>query len=137
MNLGPTIHGIALRVLLLVGLCGPPSSEASLEAEFPIAPGQTVSIRSETLKMRFTSVVADSRCPKGEQCIVAGNAEILLELEAKDSETLSVSLNTLNEPREARFGTYAVRLIRLDPAPVMNQTIDPAKYIATLFVQKL
>jgi hypothetical protein len=136
MNLQSVIHGIALPALLLMAPGGQPTAEASLEGEFQIAPGQAVSVRNETLKVRFESVIADSRCPKGEQCISAGNAEILIQLEAKGLEAKSFRLNTSNEPREVDYGGYGVRLVTLDPVPIMNRTVDPAKYLATLLVRK-
>ena len=137
MNLEPAIQGIALRALLLTAPCGQPHAEPALNEEFQIAPGQTVSIRNETLKIRFESVIADSRCPKGEQCISAGNAEILVKLEAKGLEAQSVRLNTSKEPREVDYDGYGVRLVTLDPVPISNRTIDPTKYLATLLVKKM
>ncbi len=131
------IRAIALQALLLMAPCGQSHAEPSLKEEVRIAPGQTVSIRNETLKIRFESVIADSRCPKGEQCISAGNAEILIELEAKGTQVQSVRLNTMNEPREVDYDGYGVRLVTLDPVPISNRAIDPTKYLATFLVKKM
>lgn len=87
------------------------------------------------LTIRFLSVLNDSRCPIGVQCVWAGNAEIELELTGSVIE--SVGLNTGSQfPRTYTFEGYTVTLQDLKPQPSSGQTVDEASYIAVLSVDK-
>lgn len=105
-----------------------------LDQEFSVKIGQRTEIKTEELQIKFTSVLEDSRCPKGEQCIWQGNGKIELELVRAKNESASVSLNTASGPSEADYQGYRIRLTALNPYPVMNQAIPQENYEATLVV---
>ena len=46
----------------------------SLGQEFSLRIGRKVTLRDTELKIRFVSVIEDSRCPKGVNCVWQGNA---------------------------------------------------------------
>jgi len=122
--------------LILSGVCAHSDDVRSvtLNQEFNIKVGQRVEVKTEKLQIRFTTVLEDSRCPKGAQCIQAGNGKIELELVREKNDPASVSLNTDSGSSEADYQGYTIRLIALNPYPVVNQSIRQEEYEATLVV---
>lgn len=94
---------VVVVVLLLVSLCGcvrqsgggevPSGGGPELGREFTIERGREVEIAGEGLTVRFVSVVSDSRCPKGAECIWEGYARILVRLGKEGEDAASVRLN--------------------------------------------
>lgn len=133
-------------LLLLLNFClgnnsnqtGKDSSarEAALNQEFKIGLGEDVVLKGEDLIMRFLSVLEDSRCPKGEQCITGGKGRIELRLKKLQKEPSTLELNTSSESQEATYEGYEVKIVALDPYPKMGGNIKPADYILTLVVRK-
>jgi hypothetical protein len=129
--------GLVFSALILLSPCGQEAPEARLGEELSLKSGQTGRVRGEKLLIRFLSVTQDSRCPKGEQCITAGNGQIALELSTDAFEPKSFFLNTSAEPGEVAYGGYGVRLVSLTPYPITGRTFEPAEYVAILIVHKL
>jgi len=112
-------------------------SNVSLDKEFQLRVGQEVSVRETNLKIKFISVVEDSRCPAGADCIWQGNAGIRLELKKSDKEKVSVTLNTNLPPQETQYHEYTMRLVKLNPYPQSEKTITPDQYEATLIMSEV
>ena len=108
----------------------------SLNQEFDLKIGQEVKIEGEDLKVGFSSVGADSRCPQGVTCVWAGNAKIGLRLQKGNNQSASVELNTGVDPRRNSYMGYEVRLAALRPHPKVNTTLNKKSYVATLIVSK-
>ncbi|MBD0325805.1 MAG: hypothetical protein ICV68_05205 [Pyrinomonadaceae bacterium] len=126
-------------VLLMIGWTTDPSSKvkrAELGREFTLKVGEQVSIREAGLKISFSLVKEDSRCPKGVNCIWAGNGKILLKVSKGKGKAATVELNTGIEPRQHRFQDYDIKLVSLDPYPEQNVNIERSRYVATLLVNK-
>jgi hypothetical protein len=88
---------------------------------------------TNNLRIRFNSVLGDSRCPTGVQCPWEGNAEILLELTGGSPET--VHLNTGGMfPRTETYNGYTITLQDLKPRPAQGVQIDESQYTAILFI---
>jgi hypothetical protein len=109
---------------------------ASLGEEFSLRMGKKVSLRDTKLKIRFASVIEDSRCPKGVECVWQGNAKGRFELSGIKRKPSTVLLNTGIEPKEAEYSGYTVRLVKITPEPKSGQRINVRKYEATLVVIK-
>ena len=90
----------------------------------------------DKIKVKFLSLVEDSRCPEGVNCIWAGNAKILVEISNKRQKE-KFEINTNLGPKGATFGGYAVNLTDLSPTPKQGKTIDKKSYIATFEVNRL
>jgi hypothetical protein len=126
-------------LFLMTGWTTDPSSKvkrAELGREFTLKVGEQVSIREEGLKISFSLVKEDSRCPKGVNCIWAGNGKILLQVSKGRGKAASVELNTGIEPRQLRFQNYNIKLVNLDPYPEKDVTNRRERYVATLVVSK-
>lgn len=89
------------------------------------------------LKIRFVSLVEDSRCPADVNCIWAGNAKIKIEVRKYGSATKTFELNTNLADKTARFENYEIMLVSLAPHPRSNIRINQRSYTATLSVTKL
>ena len=108
--------------------------------EFTIKVGRTVTLKGESLRLRFVRVPADSRCPKNVECVWAGNAEVLIEVSnggARGRRTLSLNTNAgQGRPGEATYGRYTVKLVSLSPYPSNTRKIRQGQYVAPLLVTK-
>lgn len=113
---------------------------ARVGREFKIKVGRTLTLKGEVLRLRFVRVASDSRCPKGVECVWAGNAEVLIEVSAggaRGRRTLSLNTNAGQErPAEGTYRRYTVKLVGLSPYPQSGRKIRPGEYIATLLVVK-
>jgi hypothetical protein len=113
---------------------------ARVGREFKIKAGRTVTLKGEGLRLRFVRVAADSRCPEGVECVWAGNAEVLIEVGAKNGRRKSVlRLNTNaspERPAEVKYGRYTVKLVELSPYPREGRRLAAGAYTVTLLVVK-
>ena len=148
-NLGSTTLFLLLSVTLaLLRTCpGPPTEgphekggpvRARLGQEFNLRVGQQAAVEGMGFRIRFASVVNDSRCPTDVTCVWAGNAEVLIAAEASGSSA-SLKLNTQggdNFPNEGKHQQYIVRLVGLSPHPRKNGEIKATDYVATLMIRK-
>lgn len=95
--------------------------EFSLNQPFALGGGQDALIQSETLRLRFTDVLEDSRCPTRVQCFWTGQARIALEVQTDGSAPTTVEFNTNPAPGQthtsAAVGAYTIELQSLDPCP--------------------
>lgn len=128
---------IFVSALLIVStICASDSKdvEAQLNQEFDLPFGHKAVVQSEELELVFSSVVEDSRCPKGEQCISAGNGEIELSVTEPGKSDVLIRLNTNEDPQEVSTGNSNIKLLDLKPYPGKGKTGSPQDYVATLLV---
>ena len=110
------------------------------DKNFVLSVGQEASTADGKLKIKFVSVPEDSRCPKGVNCIWAGNARVLLQVGKTNGKPVALELNT--NPRGATdgagngYGQYLIKLVEVAPYPVAEQTAGPRSYTVTLVVSK-
>jgi hypothetical protein len=126
-------------LFVAVLVLGQPAKKADMVAlgrEFELKVGQTVAVEGERLTVSFDSVLADSRCPTGADCIWSGNAKIRLKVSKPGHESAVVELHTHLEPKQKSYLNYECRLIALKPYPKLNETIPPRGYQAVLKVSK-
>jgi hypothetical protein len=102
--------------------------------EFEIKVGEKVSV--EGLKLSFTAVAEDSRCPKGVDCIWAGNGKIILKVSKAGRRASSINLNTGIEPKHKLYYGYDIKLVSLNPYPQKGEKIKRGDYVATLVVNR-
>ena len=98
---------------------------------FTLGPGQTASF--DGVRVDFTSVSGDSRCPADAVCIQGGDA--LVHLRVTTTFTHAYELHTGDSTRaSATHGAFRISLVDLQPYPFSSQTIDHDDYRATLTV---
>ncbi len=88
------------------------------------------------LTVKFISLIEDSRCPIGVNCIQAGNARIKVEISYGRGKEI-FEINTTMGPKGASFGGYAINLIELTPIPRNNVKINQKSYQATFMISRL
>lgn len=88
------------------------------------------------LTIKFVSLVEDSRCPEGTDCVWAGNAKIKIEvIKGRAKETFEINTNL--GPKGATYDGYSIELISLTPVPKENIRINRNGYVATFTVSRL
>jgi hypothetical protein len=111
--------------------------EAQLGQDFRLKVGESARLAGEALRIAFEAVTSDSRCPKGEQCIVAGKATLRLSLQRSSPAKEECLLETPTaESEPASCSGYGVTLVGLEPYPVAGHAIAPGDYEAILRVSK-
>src|SRR5262245_50488127 len=100
----------------------PTAPSAKLNQSFTLKVGTSTSIDGEGIQIGFDSVLSDSRCPKGAQCIVAGDATIRVWL-ARTSQTRETRELKTNpaDAAQAVINAHRVTLTSLTPEPTVNE----------------
>jgi hypothetical protein len=109
---------------------------ASLDSQFTLSPGQSARISSESMDIKFIGVTADSRCPKGVECIWAGEVTCDIEI-TKDGVKDIVQLKTV-APTDSSWGNTFQKywlLFDVTPYPEAGKTIDKSEYRLLLTVK--
>lgn len=125
------------------------SMQVPFGSQFELRPGDDAQAGKLGLFVRLDSVVQDSRCPKGVQCVWAGNAAAKLSVLAigslvvasvpdiRDAPRTAVTLNTNVEPKSVELAS-AYRLTLIDVKPAARQGGIPAsEYRAVLLAERL
>jgi uncharacterized Zn finger protein len=111
-----------------------------LNQNFVLRVGQEALIADQKLTVKFVSVTEDSRCPKGVNCIWAGNVRVKLQVTKAKSKPFKVelSLNPRDFPdgESSDYGNYRIKLSGVDPYPVKDQQLTARDYTVTLSVAK-
>lgn len=135
------VHCSALILGLALIACPPPPGAARLEpgdgeANGPVSLALGESAEIGGLKVTFTGVDGDNRCPKTVQCFVAGEAGVLLAV--ADAAGGSAELRVAVPPDGAASGRYQDYEITVDLEPETDDTepIDPKSYVATVTVSR-
>jgi hypothetical protein len=116
------------------GQTADPGKEVALDEEFTIKIGQQIEVKDANLRITFTAVEEDSRCPVEILCVWAGNAKLQLEVKRSKKKFITVEMNTTLEPKERDYKGYRVKLVSLNPQRRAGIPVDPADYEATLVV---
>jgi hypothetical protein len=113
-------------------------------SSFKVKYGQTVQVNPGAMRITFSDVLGDSRCPLDVVCVWAGVADIFMKFEIRGSRPISDTLHIggyIWEGSVARHHTveafgYNVTLLQLDPYPKMSVPRNYKEYVATLKVEK-
>ena len=103
--------------------------------EVDLAVGDDLVVPGSILRVTFTRVVDDSRCPVDVTCVWEGNAGVELGLALGSGPTVPYVLNTTLEPTAVTAGVYTLTLVAVEPAPVSTQTIAPDAYRIRLRIE--
>lgn len=105
---------------------------------FDLRVGQHATIAAERLSVGFERVVAESRCPRGAQCIREGEATIAVWIQRGPAARRTAELTTPSRTGAdaAVEGPLTLTLRRLTPHPDTGRQTRPEDYIATLAVTR-
>jgi hypothetical protein len=107
-----------------------------LGREFELKIDQEALVEGEGLTLKFESVLEDSRCPEGVDCIWSGNAKIKLKSGKQKQTPATVELNTDAGDKSSSYLNYEIKLVALKPRPKADAKVQPNEYKATLVVAK-
>lgn len=107
-----------------------------LGQEFELKINQEAMIEGEGLGVVFESVLEDSRCPEGVDCVWSGNAKIRIRSSKQRQAPANIELNTDLESKSSSYLNYEIRLLTLKPRPKADKAIQPSEYKAALIVTK-
>lgn len=116
-------------------------SVAVLGEAFTVAGGEQVTISDIPLRLRFTEVLEDSRCPTEVECVWTGQARVAVSVEQGADAPATVEFNTNPAPGQNRqavdVGGFTVSLRQLKPYPrTPDDATALADYQATMVVQR-
>ena len=115
----------------------PLDSNGVRDTTIVVANGSSNQVTSD-LRVAFTQLLEDSRCPASVVCAWAGNGAVRLDITSA-SGAQSVTLNTTggpNFPNEATVAGYTFTLVELDPARKTPDPIPAQQYRATIRVTR-
>lgn len=78
--------------------------------------------KKSKLRIKFISLVEDSRCPEGVNCVWAGNAKIKVKL-SNGQTSKEFEFNSNDGPKGDSFDGWAVYLEELTPYPKQGKTV--------------
>jgi hypothetical protein len=131
------IRSMCLSAWLAIALVASVSAETiELDRPFLLKAGEYATWKGNRLRLMFVRVVQDSRCPEGEQCIVAGTAtlRILVEVAGMGSRELDLRLPDRASAPVLPEGPHLL-LKRLDPYPIGGRSTSTDQYLATLVLR--
>jgi hypothetical protein len=94
------------------------------------------SVMRDRLRIRFVAV-EDSRCPRGTNCVWAGNAKVTIRVVNRNGRAETFDLNTNLDQKSVRFGGFEITLGSVTPHPAANIRINPNGYTARFTVRKI
>ncbi len=131
---------IGLVLLLAVSVmagCGRGNAQASLGEETILSPGAQVSFRDADLTIKFLGVSSDSRCPKGAQCVWAGEAKCEIELTSAGTTTrMTLTERGLTDKSSTEIPQGYVLNFHTTPYPEVGKNIAPERYRLHLTVTR-
>lgn len=135
------VKSVMCVICLVLGAALVPAAQSDcrkldMDKEFTLKVGEAGIVEGQNRRIVFREVAGDSRCPRGAECIWAGNATVRLSVEDGENEPVVVELNTGIEPMKQRVGELDIALISLDPYPVSGSEIAGDSYRATLKISR-
>ena len=110
---------------------------AEFGVRFHLRIGQGAMI--DDLVITFLAVSEDSRCPEGAQCFWAGRVKVGVRVEkdgqAIDEFELTEGAMTEGDVGEVEVAGIVVRLLGVQPYPVMGEQILEGEYVLELVVE--
>ena len=110
-------------------------SQAEAADSVRVRAGQTIVV--EGIKVRFSAVESDSRCPMDAICIWEGDAVAVFSVYQNcdaclesGSGTLQLKLHTTLEPKSGTAHGFRVELLNLQPYPRAASPTKPDAYYA-------
>jgi hypothetical protein len=111
---------------------------ANLDEEFTLSIGQQVIIRGENLRLTFSSVSEDSRCPANVNCIQEGQVVCNILITHADSSTSATLMQSgLTDKYAIETVSGYILSFNLTPYPQSEQPIPAGLYRLHMVVTKL
>lgn len=125
-------------LILLISILPSCASAVSVEPGEPFAlqTGDSMRVPACDLTIRLAEVREDSRCPAETNCIWAGDAVVVLELEQARDVPRELIVR-LTDTGGVTHGTCTISVQELSPQPVAGRSIEQAEYVVRLLVEEV
>ncbi|WP_284224346.1 hypothetical protein [Mycobacterium antarcticum] len=112
-----------------------------LNQPFALGGGREASDAGDDVRVRFSDVLEDSRCPERVECFWTGQARVAIAVQPHGREPTTLEFNTNPAPGQTvstgRAGDYTVTMQSLEPYPqTPDDPIPLPEYRVTLTVTK-
>lgn len=131
------MKSLFLALFLMLAFGGLATVEAQTPQQVKVLVGKQKKASRSKLIIKFDSLVEDSRCAEGTNCVWAGNAKIKVTIKQGDDPSETFEMNTNLGAKGASYGPYAVNLISLTPIPAANVRLNRNAYTATFSISRL
>lgn len=135
-EIGPDDYIIAISVTKAT----PPAPQITVETPFTLGMGERMPLAGmPDYSVRLDSIIEDSRCAEGIQCIWAGRvvaAFSLQEGEQRNAVQLSTGDLSKGGRGEVQFGSYTLVFQAVTPAKKDSEPIPDEAYKTTLLLRK-
>ena len=115
---------------------GAKTVSARLGRDVALHIGDTAAVEGEGVTVEFVSVVEDSRCPVGVQCVRAGR--VVVAVRVSRAGQAGEEINLASDPKDASAKTvngYTVALVNVQPAKTVPGP-SLSEYVITVVVTK-
>jgi hypothetical protein len=119
------------------GCPAPTNPSPKLGDRFHVRAGETAELSGDGITLKFTRLLADSRCPTGVMCIWEGDAGIVINAGHAANAPADLELHTSS--RFASKGSYrgfTVELLSVAPHPIAGQPVAFKDYCAEIRVTR-
>ena len=107
-----------------------------LDKSIELKYGEIIRNSDYQISIVLDSVLNDSRCPTGAQCIWAGNASVRFVYSSANNK-VSFVLNTISSFRtDSLIDGYRIRMTKLTPYPELGVQIKQSDYKAEIEIKK-
>jgi hypothetical protein len=122
------------------------SCNSNVNVEASAKPNDTITIgvndgflhKDPDFTLQVDSILNDSRCPYGAECIWAGNAEVRMKLVIENSNPILFKLNTLQTfGQEVQLNGIKFKLIDLFPHPDIHTKFSYQSYRVKIYYSTL
>ncbi len=125
-------------IVLLLGSCtGTGEAKTSLDQEFSLSIGRSITIDGEDLRIKFVEVSEDSRCAKGVTCIWEGRVNVVVEITDNGSSNRIVLTQPglTNQYAKETYKEYQLTF-NVEPYPEAGKEIATDEYRLLLIISK-
>lgn len=129
---------IILTFLLITSVsgCRNELNQVSVDKNFDLNYKEAKYFADHSASITLDSVLNDSRCPKGVECVWSGNAQVRFIYSAGTLNSVFI-LNTLSNFRtDTIINGYTIKLVQLNPYPQWGSIIKQSDYNAEVKVTK-
>ena len=108
-------------------------------AQFQLKVNQTTSLESDSIKVKFLNVTADSRCPSDVTCVWQGEIKIFVNIFKNNQALGDFSLTSRAGDKNLAtqvFDGYSIQVVKVEPYPTSGKKISLSDYVATFVISK-
>ncbi len=125
-----------LALILTLLFAGVMTGSAQISESVTLRVGQQKTAPKSKVTIKFISVTEDSRCPKGVDCVWAGNAKVKVKISSGGQKKI-FEFNTTIGPKGDILDGWAIRIETLSPEPTADRKPNPKLYTATFDIARL